>query len=100
MNSDHPQLHADRPHRCARVTWPLLLAAVLSGAAVAMEAPEPPVESQAAQRVGESGRLVDRLLGDRVSPVRSLDPAIFIELSPVTATEPAVRLPENQQDAE
>lgn len=98
MNIDGPQRDTARSRRGAWLAWSL--AAVISSTAAAMEAPEPPVESQAAQRVGESERLVDRLLGERVSPVRSLDPAIFIELSPVTATEPAVRLPEDQQDAE
>lgn len=100
MNTDDPRREVARCRRGARRAWLLALAAVISAPAGAMEAPEPPVESQAAQRVGESERLVDRLLGERVSPVRSLDPAIFIELSPVTATEPAVRLPEDQQDAE
>jgi hypothetical protein len=75
----------------------MIAAAPVSRAA---ESPPPPVDAEAAQQVAEPARLVERLLGDEPSPVRALDPAIFIELLPVTASEPAVRLPEDQQDTE
>jgi hypothetical protein len=44
--------------------------------------------------------LRQRLLGDDGLAVRRLDPAIFLEVSPVTATEPAIRLPDDQRDAD
>ncbi len=65
---------------------------------LAAEAPEPPAPAQASYQVLQPEGLAARLLGERASPVRELDPAIFTELSPVTASEPALRLPEDQQD--
>jgi hypothetical protein len=57
-------------------------------AASAVAEPPPPAEMQAAHQVrGDSGER-DWLL----------DPAVFIDLSPVTAAEPALRLPEDQRD--
>jgi hypothetical protein len=62
--------------------------------------PEPPLDAQAAHQVPQEAGLRQRLLGDDGLTVRLLDPAIFLEVSPVTATEPAVRLPDDQQDHE
>lgn len=76
-----------------------LLLAFAAAAGLAAEAP-PPVDAEAAQQVAEPARLVERLLGDEPSPVRALDAAIFIELTPVTASEPAVRLPGDQRETE
>lgn len=71
---------------------------LLTCAALAAEpAPEPPATAQAAYQVEHPEGLRARLLRDEASPVRSHDPAIFTELSPVTASDPAVRLPEDQQ---
>ncbi len=81
----------------AALTAGLLLVAVVS---TGRAAEPPPVDAEAAQQVAEPARLVERLLGDEPSPVRTLDPAIFIELTPVTASEPAVRLPEDQRETE
>jgi hypothetical protein len=75
--------------------WGLL---TLAPALQAAEAPEPPVEAQATYQVIQPQGLPSRLLIGQPSAVRSLDPAIFIELSPVTASEPAVRLLEDQRD--
>lgn len=84
--------------------WTAALAAglllALGGAAGRAAESPPPVDAEAAQQVVEPARLVERLLGDRPSPVRTLDPAIFIELTPVTASDPAIRLPEDQRDSE
>ena len=66
----------------------------------AAEPPEPPTSAQAAHQVDNPEGLRSRLLRDEASPVRSLDPAIFIELSPVTASDPAVRLPRDQEMVE
>lgn len=63
-------------------------------------APEPPLEVQAAHQVEQQSGLRPRLLGDAPSAVRSLDPAIFTALSPVSASEPALRLPDDQQDVD
>jgi hypothetical protein len=79
----------------------LLVATLVGGAIVQAEPPpEPPAPAQAAHQVVHPEGLRSRLGGDEVSSVRSLDPAIFTELSPVTASEPAVRLPEDQQEPE
>ncbi|MDZ7669719.1 MAG: hypothetical protein U5Q16_09990 [Gammaproteobacteria bacterium] len=66
----------------------------------AAPAPEPSPEAQAAHQVTQPEGLRARLLGDEASPVRRLDAAIFTELLPVTASEPAVRLPEDQLDSQ
>lgn len=82
-----------------------LLASLLAGALGsapmwAAPAPEPAPEAQAAHQVTQPEGLRARLLGDEASPVRRLDAAIFTELLPVTASEPAVRLPEDQQESD
>jgi hypothetical protein len=63
-----------------------LLFLALPGPAVAQ--PPPPAEMQAAHQV-------QRDAGEREG---RLDTAVFIDLSPVTAAEPAVRLPDDQRD--
>lgn len=83
--------------------WPMSVALALLGlplTAAAAPAPEPPAEAQASYQVVQPQGLSSRMLADQPSAVRSLDPVIFIELSPVTTAEPAVRLPEDQQDEE
>jgi hypothetical protein len=62
--------------------------------------PPPPQDAQAAHQILLDEGLRQRLLGDDGLTVRRLDPAIFLEVSPVTATEPAIRLPNDQQDAD
>lgn len=74
----------------------LLLA--LPGAAAAAPAPEPPDDAQAAHQVVSGGSLRERLLGADGLPVRDLDTAIFLDVAPVSAAEPAVRLPDDQRD--
>lgn len=80
----------------------VLLPALLAGpVAVAAEpSSQPPLPAQAAHQVAEAEGLWSRLLRDEQSPVRRLDPAIFTELSPVTASDPAVRLPADQREAD
>ncbi len=82
--------------------WPvfaLALALACPGAVAAEPAPEPPPAAQAAQQVADPQGLRARLLPNEISPVRRLDPAIFTELSPVTTSDPAVRLPRDQREA-
>jgi hypothetical protein len=65
--------------------------------------PLPPPAAQAAFQMAPAGQvegLRARLLRQEPSPVRSLDPAIFVEISPLAATEPAIRLPDDQRDQE
>ena len=62
--------------------------------------PEAPMAAQAAHQVVYPEGLRSRLLRDEPSPVRSLDETIFTELSPVTASDPAVRLPDDQRMVE
>lgn len=81
---------------CSVVLAGWVAAAGAHGAA----APEPPAEAQGAHQVVQPEGLRARLLGDEHSPVRSLNSAIFTELRPVTASEPAVQLPEDQREAE
>ena len=82
------------------------LAAMLGAAVTAAGAepppapPLPPLPAQAAHQVAEDEGLWSRLLPDEPSPARRLDPAIFTDLLPVSASEPAVRLPEDQQEAD
>ena len=71
-----------------RVTRGLGLLVCLALAAPAVGQPPPPAEMEAAHQV-------QRDTGERDW---KLDPAVFIELSPVTAAEPAVRLPDDQRD--
>lgn len=78
------------------VGWALLAPSGL--AAAAERPPEPPPAAQAAHQVVYPDGLRARLLRDEASSVRTLDPAIFTELSPVTAAEPAVRLPDDQRE--
>jgi hypothetical protein len=79
----------------------LFLAGVVASASTyGAAAPEPPVEAQAAHQVVQPEGLRARLLGDEDSPVRNLDSAIFTELRPVTASEPAVQLPPDQREAD
>ena len=83
----------------------LLLPAVAAG----QSAPQPPVEAQAAQRAAATATAVfsragqdglhARLLRGVAASVRRLDPAVFIEISPVSASEPALLLPEDQREA-
>ena len=94
MNTDTGSI----PRFCVVALAAGLLLGALALPAAAAE--PPPVDAEAAQQVAEPARLVERLLGDEPSPVRTLDPAIFIELTPVTASEPAVLLPEDQRDGE
>jgi hypothetical protein len=76
----------------------LLVGALLSAAAPAAESPQaPPATAQAGHQVTQPDGLHGRLLRDEPSPVRRLDPAVFTEISPVTASDPAVRLPEDQR---
>lgn len=74
--------------------------ALLGCPALAQEAPlaVPPVAAEAAHQVAAPDGLRARLLPDQPSAVRALAPAIFTDLSPVTASEPALRLPEDQRD--
>lgn len=83
-------------------TWRGLVAGVALAAlpVLAAEAPESPLPAQATYQVLNPQGLAARLQMDQASPVRDQDPAIFTELSPVTASEPAVRLPEDQRDDE
>lgn len=92
----HSAMNAERRIRTAAG----VLAWVLAAAAVAAEPPPPPAPAQAAHQVVAGGDLWSRLLPDEASPVRRLDPAIFTELSPVTASDPAVRLPDDQREAD
>jgi hypothetical protein len=91
--------------RCVMTTdrgaW-LLVPALLAAASVlcADPLPPPPQDVQAAHQVVLEEGLRQRLLGDDGLAVRRLDPAIFLEVSPVTATEPAIRLPDDQRDAD
>lgn len=64
----------------------LALLLALPGPAVAI--PPPPDEMQAAHQVRGAA-------GERDW---QLDPAVFTDLSPVTAAEPALRLPADQRD--
>lgn len=74
------------------------MAALLWAAGAAADSPAPPPDvAQAAAQAAIQG-LVAELGRGQPSAVRQLDPAIFIELTPVTAAEPAVRLPEHQQE--
>lgn len=87
-------------HRASIICSVLLVGCVASAAGHGAAAPEPPAEAQGAHQVVQPEGLRARLLGDEDSPVRRLDSAIFTELRPVTASEPAVRLPEDQREAE
>ncbi|MEQ8859803.1 MAG: hypothetical protein RIC56_14260 [Pseudomonadales bacterium] len=89
-----------RPRRrAANGALPVLLLALVPLVPLrAAEAPLPPVEAQASFQVIHPDGLAARLLGDQPSPVRELDPAIFTDLSPVTASDPALQVPEDQQD--
>lgn len=88
----------DLRRRVGRAGWLVLLMGV--GATAAEPVPPPPPAAQAAHQVADPGGLRGRLLRDEPSPVRSLDPAVFTELSPVTTSDPAVRLPEDQREAQ
>jgi hypothetical protein len=83
---------ARRLGAAALLTW-------LSASGWTAPPPEPPAGAQAAQQVVNPEGLRARLLRDE-APVRSLDPAIFTDLSPVSASDPALRLPPDQQEAE
>lgn len=87
------------PSVAARRTLLAILLTLLAGPAPGSDTPPaPPGAAQAAQHVIQPASLRARLLRDEPSPVRGLDPAIFSELSPVTASDPALRLPEDQRD--
>lgn len=73
-----------------------VLAALFAAAASAEPPPVPPPAAEATYQVAQPEGLRGRLLRDVPSPVRSLDPAVFTEISPVTASDPAVRLPPDQ----
>lgn len=97
--------HQGRQARAPRGVLPALLGALLMGPLGstflwAAPAPEPSPEAQAAHQVTQPEGLRARLLGDEASPVRRLDAAIFTELLPVTASEPAVRLPDDQRESQ
>jgi hypothetical protein len=84
----------------AGLRW-LCLLAMAPLTALAEPPPLPPPAAQAAVQAGQAGpveTLRARLLRHEPSGVRSLDPAIFEEISPVAATEPALRLPDDQRD--
>lgn len=79
--------------------WRVAIAWLLALPAAAAEAPpEPPDDAQAAHQVVPGGGLRARLLGADGLPIRDLDTAIFLDVAPVTAAEPAVRLPDDQRD--
>lgn len=80
-----------RDHR-----WWTWSAALLAAVASADPPPPPPATAEAAHLVVQPEGLRGRLLRDGLSPVRGLDPAVFTEISPVTASDPAVRLPADQ----
>ncbi len=86
------------PAAAGLLAWLLAAAALASDGASAPPPPPPPTAVEAAHQVVDGGDLWSRLLPDEPSPVRTLDPAIFTELSPVTASDPAVRLPDDQRD--
>lgn len=74
-------------HRAAPFRAALLLALWPVGAVLADPPPPSPAAEAAHQVVREHAG----------SPV--LDPAIFVEISPVTVSEPAIRLPPDQQES-
>lgn len=76
----------------------LCTAAALLAALPGHAAEAPADAAQAAHQVAGEEGLRARMLRDEPSPVRELDPAIFTALSPVTASDPALRLPEDQED--
>ncbi len=84
----------------AALALALLLGAGSAWAAEPDAPPAPPLPAQAAHQVAAGDDLWSRLLPDEPSPVRRQDAAIFTELLPVSASEPAVRLPEDQREAE
>ena len=88
-----------------RVGWPylaglLLMLMLLPLRGLAVPPPAPVPAAQAAHQVAWPEGLRVRLAVDEPSAVRNLDPAIFTGISPVTASEPALRLPRDQQDEE
>lgn len=103
MDRDCTGRSAMRTERAQPTVFALALALALApacpGAMAAEPVPEPPPAAQAAQQVVDPQGLRARLLPDEISPVRSLAPAIFTELSPVTTSDPAVRLPRDQREA-
>jgi hypothetical protein len=91
----------------AGVALGVAAAACSAGALAAEAAPSPalpgpaaspPAAAQAAHQPVPGEGLRSRLLGDEPSAVRALDPAVFLEISPVAASEPALRLPEDQRE--
>jgi hypothetical protein len=90
-------MSTERRLRAVSGAGSLLLALLGAGFVAAAPPPEPPTTAQAAHQVAHPEGLRSRLLRDEPSPVRGLDAAIFTELSPVTVSDPAVRLPEDQQ---
>lgn len=84
------------PRRSA-ARWLALLMGAHGAVALAAEPPVPPASAQAAYQVTQPDGLHGRLLRDEPSPVRRLDPAVFTEILPVTASDPALRLPEDQR---
>ncbi len=76
----------------------MVVAGLAAGPAHADPPPAPAADAQAAQLIEQDQGLRARLMPDQPAPVRRLDPAIFTELLPVTAAEPALRLPADQVD--
>ena len=75
----------------------VILTSLWTGFPARAEAPpEAPAAAQAAHQVVYPEGLRSRLLRDEPSPVRTRDETIFTGLSPVTASDPAVRLPDDQ----
>jgi hypothetical protein len=66
----------------------LVLLLALCGLPAWSNVPPPPAEMEAAHQVLYAAGSRDW----------RLDTAVFIDLSPVTATEPAIQLPEDQRD--
>ena len=85
-----------RTERLPGRRWLTWSAALLAAVASADPPPPPPASAEAAHLVVQPEGLRGRLMRDEPSPVRGLDPAVFTEISPVTASDPAVRLPADQ----
>lgn len=76
------------------------VAVLIAWPALAAPPPAPADDAQAAHLVEQDQGLRARMMPDQPAPVRRLDAAIFTELLPVTAAEPALRLPADQVDLE
>jgi hypothetical protein len=97
MSTERLRDRFDRPSLLAGL---LLMVLLLPLRGLAEPPPAPVPAAQAAHQVVWAEGLRGRLAVDEPSAVRNLDPAIFTEISPVTASEPALRLPRDQQDEE